>query len=97
MSKTYSQRPSSYLDVEDKWAAFQLDSAVFLVGAALDAAIEERVRGGTDEKPTWEKRYTARQLLDPKFKLPRADEEELDGEALYLTDGIAYDEIGEED
>lgn len=50
---------------------------------------------GTEENPTWQKKYSMGQLLDPDFRLP-IKSDELDGisdDVFGIADGIKYDEV----
>lgn len=89
--------PSELLKIEDDWAAYQVDNAVCLIGSAIDGAKEERHKVGPEDNPTWELKYTMRQLLDPEFKLPVSQsmgyEDNLDAKTLALMDGLVYDEV----
>lgn len=62
------QRPSDIVGIRDRWAAYQLDSSVVLVGSTIENALQETVKTGDKLSP----RYTLTQLLDDDFRLPRA-------------------------
>ncbi len=74
MARTTGQRPSTLVGIEDPWTAYQLDSAVVLVGSAIRGAAQEMREidhgGGRKELVP---RYTMAQLLDPEFRLPIGD------------------------
>ena len=70
-AKTFGQRPSQIAQIDgDPWLAYQFDSAVALVGGAIENAAQETVNVGTEKEPKWKPRYTMQQLLDPEFRLP---------------------------
>jgi len=56
--------------IEDRWAAYQLDAAVTLVGTAIESALHEMQEVGAGERRRLVPRYTLAQLLDPGFRLP---------------------------
>lgn len=66
MAKAASARPSDLVGIDDRWAAYQLDSAVTLVGTALENASQEMHEVNKRMVP----KYTMAQLLDPAFRLP---------------------------
>ena len=68
LATTTHQRPSDIIGIDDRWAAYQFDSAVCLVGTTMENAIQETVKSGDSIVP----RYTMAQLLDADFRLPRA-------------------------
>lgn len=68
--KTFSQRPSSLLQISDAWASYQFDGAVNLVGIIIENALQEQHNVGTKRQPEWRAKYTLSQLLDEKFRLP---------------------------
>ena len=39
LGKTYGQRPSEILGIEDEWAAYQLDVCALTVGCEVEAAL----------------------------------------------------------
>lgn len=86
------QRPSELIGVEDEWAAYQFDSAVVLVGTAIEGAAQEMEKRGSDDNPRWEPKYTMKQLLDEDFRLPLA-EDEGDFDELVGAHGIIFDEV----
>jgi hypothetical protein len=65
-----SQRPSSLVQIEDAWAAFQFDSAVVFFGNAIEGAAQETVWVGSEKDKRLEPKYTMSQLLDADFRLP---------------------------
>lgn len=69
-AKTFGQRPSDLVGVDDRWAALQLDNAVSLVGTVIENASQEQQNVGSKEKPEWQPKYTIHQLLDADFRLP---------------------------
>lgn len=70
-AKMASQRPSSLLDIDDAWAAYQLDSTVAMFGTVIENAANERENAGSRNEPDWQPKYTMDQLLDSTFRLPR--------------------------
>lgn len=46
MAKSYQQRPSALMGIEDPWVAYMLDRAVFVVGNQVEAKYEERDKEG---------------------------------------------------
>jgi len=63
------QRPSDIVGVDDRWAAYQFDSAVCLVGTTIENALQETSEIGGKMMP----RYTLTQLLDADFRLPQPE------------------------
>jgi len=61
------QRPSNIVGISDRWAAYQFDSAVCLVGTTIENALQETNEAGGKMTP----RYTLTQLLDADFRLPQ--------------------------
>ena len=79
-AKTYGQRPSSLVDIEDSWLALQFDQAVALVGITIENAAQEQTNTGTDKQPKYENKYSMAQLLDPDFRLPSPEQsKKMDG------------------
>lgn len=70
--KAYHRRPSEDLGVDDAIAAWCVDGAVLVFGTIIENALGERVETGTGKDKKWEAKYALSQLLDPKFRLPRA-------------------------
>lgn len=68
-AKATATRPSDLLDIEERWAAYQLDTAVMTVGRVIENALAERENVGTEEKPDWQPKYTLGQILDDGFRL----------------------------
>ena len=64
------QRPSSLVQIEDAWAAYQFDSAVVFFGNAIEGAAQETQWIGSEKDKHLEPRYTMGQLLDAEFRLP---------------------------
>ncbi len=78
------------LDVVDRWAAYQVDAAVNLFGSVIDNAAQEMVNAGSGDAPKWKAKYTMRQLLDVKFRLPAPQtEREREKEATAQWQGMA--------
>lgn len=77
----------------DEWAAYQFDAAVELFGRVIDSASKERVEVGPEDHKRWELKYTMKQLLDSKFRLPRHDDSEGDDSDFMGIDGIQFDEV----
>lgn len=89
-SKGSHSRPSDLVGITDRWAAYQLDSAVVLLGTIIENAAQEQVNVGGETSPKWERKYTLRQLLTPGFIIGQQDE----GDALPTgADGLIYDEV----
>lgn len=65
-----SQRPSDIIGLEDRWAAYQFDAAVTLVGAAIENAANEMHEVGDGQHKRLVHKYTMDQLLAPDFRLP---------------------------
>lgn len=87
-AKASSSRPSELVGIVDPWAAYQLDAAVTLVGAALENASQEMHNVGTQQAPRYEHKYTVAQLLADDFRLPRPPEQPENGiEALKALAG----------
>ena len=89
-SKGSHSRPSDLVGITDRWAAYQLDSAVVLLGTILENAAQEQVNVGGETSPKWERKYTMRQLLTPGFMIGQDE-----GDALPTgeVDGMLYDEV----
>lgn len=90
-AKATASRPSSLVEIEDRWAALQFDHAVTLVGIVIENAAQEQVNTGDERRPRWTRKYTMRQLLDPAFRLPLEDEGGVEG--LETMDGVIFDEV----
>lgn|GEM_PF-5304385 len=89
-AKGSHSRPSDLAGITDRWAAYQLDSAVVLLGTIIENAAQEQVNVGGETSPKWERKYTLRQLLTPGFIIGQQDE----GDALPTSaDGLIYDEV----
>lgn len=63
------------MQIRNPWVAYQLDAAVIMVGGAIEGALMESIKVGSDDAPRYESKYTLTQLLDPAFRLPVDDEE----------------------
>lgn len=88
-SKGSYGRPSKLMGITDRWAAYQLDSAVVFLGTIIENASQEQVNVGGDTSPRWERKYTMKQLLTPGFVIGQDE-----GDALPTgVDGLVYDEI----
>lgn len=70
-AKTSRSRPSDIVGIIDRWAAFQLDSAVTLVGNAIEGASQEMQKIGGDKNARYVPKYNMEELMDPAFRLPR--------------------------
>lgn len=82
ISKATAQRPSDIIGVQDRWAAYQFDSAVTLVGGAIENAVQEMQEIGEGQHRRLVPKYSLEQLLDPDFRLPpppSAKDKERDG------------------
>jgi len=64
------QRPSSLVQIEDAWAAYQFDNAVVFLGSAIEGAAQETVWIGSEKDKHLEPKYNMSQLLDTEFRLP---------------------------
>ena len=64
------QRPSSLVQIEDAWAAYQFDNAVVFLGNAIEGAAQETEWIGSEKDKHLEPKYTMAQLLDQDFRLP---------------------------
>jgi hypothetical protein len=90
-AKATHSRPSALVCVEDRWAAYQFDSAVSFFGIAVENAAQEQIKAG--EK--WVNRYTLDQLLTPGFVLGDGEAgDALPFSAQAAPEGLVYDEIG---
>jgi len=78
------QRPSSLLQIDDAWAAYQFDSAVTFFGSAIEAAAQETIWMGAGDDKHLEPKYRMGQLLDEDFRLPNPEPKERHG-----GDGVA--------
>lgn len=67
LAQTTHQRPSDIVGIDDRWAAYQFDSAVCLIGTTIGNALQETTKAGDKLTP----RYTLTQLLDADFRLPQ--------------------------
>ena len=94
MAKTTSSRPSSLVKIQDEWAAYQFDSAICMIGLAIENACLERENVGSEEKPDWKNKYTLSMILEEDFKLPN-ESSWGDGfeDVIAGLEGIKYDEI----
>lgn len=96
-AKTTGTRPSDLVCIEDRWVAYQFDTAVTLIGTVIENAAQEQIKTGSDDSPKWENRYTMKQLLDDDFKLPRPDgDKPQDNEDEFFAgiSGFDFDEVG---
>ena len=75
-AKSSRSRPSDIVGIEDRWAAYQLDSAVTFVGNTIENASQEREKVGEGKDARYVPKYYMDQLLDPNFKLPRPETKE---------------------
>ncbi len=73
-AKTTSTRPSDLLDVSERWAAYQFDTAVTTVGRVIENAMAERVEVGIGDKKEWKPKYMLVQILDDDFRLEVEEE-----------------------
>lgn len=80
--------------ISDRWTAYQLDTAVSMVGTVLENAANEMEKVGGDDNPEWKPKYTMTQLLADDFRLPRSGDEPLNLDELKSIDGLIYDEVG---
>lgn len=71
-----SCRASQILDIKDRWTAYQLDSAVLLVGLTIENALNETVEAGTKDEPRLIAKYEIGDILKPEFRFPRPLTEE---------------------
>lgn len=70
VARSFSQRPSDLVGIEEQWLALQFDGAVALVGVTIEGALQETMNVGTKDKPEWKPKYTLGQLLSDDFRLP---------------------------
>jgi len=70
-AKATGARPSQLLGIDAEWIAYQFDSAVTVLGNAIESASYERREVGTGQHKRLERKYTMERLLDPDFRLPR--------------------------
>lgn len=85
LAKATSSRPSDIACIEDRWAAYQFDSAVTFVGVVIENALHETREVGVGQHKRQEPKYTIAQLLDPEFHLPRPG-----GAADSVPQDVAY-------
>lgn len=72
-AKTSNSRASDLVGVVDRWAAYQFDCAVSMVGNVLENASSEMKKIGQGQNTRYEPKYKMSQLLDPDFRLPNPD------------------------
>jgi len=84
MATAMGQRPSSLLQIDDAWAAYQFDSAVTFFGSAIEAAAQETEWSGAGKDKHLEPKYRMGQLLAPDFRLPNPEPKSQHG-----GDGVA--------
>jgi len=71
-AKTAAVRASDLVCIADRWTAYQFDTAVSVIGTALENASQEMQEvGGLDGKKSFQPKYTMDMLLEPDFRLPR--------------------------
>jgi hypothetical protein len=70
-AKATHSRPSDLVEIEDRWTAYQFDSAVTFLGTVIENAAQEQENHGTEKKPDWGPKHQMDELLDPEFRLPR--------------------------
>ncbi len=93
-AKTTASRPSELLNIEDKWAAYQLDEAVVLFGTIIENALMQQVNRGTRDEPRYESKYTLQQLLTPGFVIESEQDtvsdtlDDLSGVAGIVADAV---------
>lgn len=68
LAKLGKKQPSEIVGITDLWIAYQFNSAIGLVGTTIENALNEMVKGGSDNLVN---RYELSDLLKPEFKLPR--------------------------
>lgn len=85
LAKTTNSRPSDLVCIEDRWAAYQFDSAVTFVGLTIESALHETREVGVGQSKRVEPKYTIAQLLEPEFRLPRpgGPPEGIDADSAY--------------
>ncbi len=84
MAKALGQRPSNIVGIGERWAAYQFDAAVTLVGNGIENASQEMQELGEGTNKRLVPRYTMDQLLDSQFRLPSPP-----SAAARARDGIA--------
>lgn len=67
LAGTTHQRPSDIVGIEDRWTAYQFDSAVCMVGTTIENALQETRKAGDKLVPV----YTLAQILNDGFRFPR--------------------------
>jgi hypothetical protein len=70
------------MEIQDRWAALQFDSAVAVVGSGIENALQEQYNAGSQKEPNWVRKYTIKQLLDPTFRLPAPPTEKESNQAM---------------
>lgn len=89
-AKMSRSRPSDIVGIEDRWAAYQLDSAVVFVGNALEAASQEMQKMGSGKNTQFVPKYHMDELLDPAFKLPRPEsKKDRERKSIAMLRGLA--------
>ena len=89
-AKTSRSRPSDLVGIKDRWAAYQFDSAVALVGNAIEGASQEMQKIGGEKNAQHVPKYEMDQLLDPDFRLPRPKtKEDRERASLAMLRGMA--------
>lgn len=83
------QRPSSLVQIEDAWAAYQFDGAVVFGGGAIEAAAQETVWVGPEKDKRMEPKYSMGQLLDPDFRLPSPEPQAKGADGLGALKALA--------
>lgn len=81
--------------IRDRLAAYQFDAAVTTFGVIVENALHETVEIGNDRTKRSIPKYTIKQILDDKFKLPRGDEEAGNVDTLKGADGVFFDEVSQ--
>lgn len=66
-----------------------------MVGINIENASQEMIKLGPKNEPRWENKYTMKQLLDDKFRLPADDDNDApaDPNMLKGAHGIMFDEV----
>lgn len=80
------------MGIQDNWTSYQFDSCICTIGLAIEAASQERVNLGNDEKPDWQLKYSLAELLDPEFQIYSDTSDDLVN-MFSQYGGVRYDEV----
>lgn len=84
--------PSEIFGERDPLAAWMLDNAVLTFGTIIENALLEQDEIGSGQGKQYVKRYKLAELLDPNFRLPRPQDEQLE-ELQTPAAGLMFDEV----